>query len=143
MAGPVPTALGPFMFHSLSFGFKGLRRNLSTGWAEIATVGGLNRLQWTGGESDVVDIEGVVFPHEFGGLASLEGIRSAAVDGMVLPLVTLGGNVYGMHVIEGVSEDQSFHDATGLPRKDVFRIRLRRYAGGSFSPISIVKTLFG
>lgn len=138
-----PLALGPFMFHSLRFGFDGLRRNLSTRWADIPTVGGLNRLQWTGGEEDDVSIEGVVFPEEFGGLATLEGVRGAARTGMVLPLITLSGNVYGLHVIEGVSEDQSFHDALGLPRKDVFRLRLKAYTGGAFSPISIVATLFG
>lgn len=136
-------ALGPFMFQSLRFGFTGLSRELSTKWADIATVGGLNRLQWTGGDSDTVDIEGVLFPEEFGGLGTLEGVRGAATAGLVLPLVTLGGNVYGMHVIEGVSEDQSFHDRHGRPRKDVFRLRLKRYSGGAFSPISIVATLFG
>lgn len=139
----IPMALGPFMFHSLQFGYKGLRRNLSTRWADIQTVGGLNRLQWTGGDDDVVDIEGVIFPHEFGGLAVLEGIRGAAAQGTVLPLITLAGNVYGLHVIEGVSEDQSFHDAFGQPRQDAFRLRLKRYAGGGFSPISVVATLFG
>lgn len=139
----IPMALGPFMFHSLAFGYNGIRRDLTTQWADIATVGGLNRMQWTGGDDDVVTIEGVIFPHEFGGLAVLDGIRGAAVAGTVLPLITLGGNVYGMHVIEGVSEDQSYHDGLGQPRKDVFRLRLKRYTGGSFSPISIVQTLFG
>lgn len=139
----IPMALGPFMFHSLRFGYNGLRRNLSTRWADIQTVGGLNRLQWTGGDDDTVDIEGVIFPHEFGGLSVLEAVRSAAVAGTVLPLITLAGNVYGLHVIEGVSEDQSFHDALGRPRQDVFRLRLKRYNGGSFSPISIVSSLFG
>lgn len=103
----------------------------------------MNRIQWTGGDDDLVEIEGVIFPHEFGGLPSLEGIRSAAQSGLVLPLITLAGNVYGMHVIEGVSEDQSFHDRYGMPRKDVFRLQLKRYTGSGFSPISIVKTLFG
>lgn len=140
---PVPMALGPFMFHSLRFGFEGIRRDLSTRWADIMTVGGLNRLQWTGGDGDGVMIEGVVFPHEFGGLTVLEGVRGAAASGAVLPLITLGGNVYGMHVIEGVSEDQSFHDASGRPRMDVYRLRLRRYTGGSFSPISVVQSIFG
>lgn len=140
---PVPMALGPYMFHSLRFGFEGIRRDLSTRWADIATVGGLNRMQWTGGDDDRAVIAGVIFPHEFGGLATLEGVRGAAAAGAVLPLITLGGNVYGMHVIEGVSEDQSFHDATGRPRMDVFRIRLKRHMGGFASPISIVATLFG
>jgi phage protein U len=140
---PTPMALGPFMFESLDFGYDGVRRNLSTRWADIQTVGGLNRLQWTGGDDDTVDVEGVIFPHEFGGLATLEGVRGAAAAGTVLPLVTLGGNVYGLYVIEGVSEDQSFHDSNGRPRKDIFRIRLKRYTGGNFSPLSVVATLFG
>lgn len=139
----VPMAIGPFMFHSLRFGYNKLGRDLSTRWADIAVVGGLNRLQWTGGDDDTVHIEGVIFPEEFGGLAVLEGVRDAARSGLVLPLVTLAGNVYGMHVIEHVSEDQSFHDRLGLPRKDVFRMGLKRYEGGAFSPISIVQTLFG
>jgi phage protein U len=136
-------ALGPFMFESLSSGYSGVRRDLSTRWADIQTVGGLNRLQWTGGDDDTVEIEGVIFPHEFGGLAVLDGVRGAATSGTVVPLVTLGGNVYGLYVIEGVSEDQSYHDANGRPRKDVFRIRLKRYNGGNFSPVSIIETLFG
>jgi phage protein U len=139
----VPMALGPFMFHALRFGYRGMSRDLSTRWADIAVVGGLNRLQWTGGDSDGVQIEGVIFPEEFGGLATLEGVRGAAAAGLVLPLVTLAGNVFGLHVIEQVSEDQSFHDRLGRPRMDVFRIGLKRYTGGGFSPLSIVRTLFG
>lgn len=139
---PTPMALGPFMFESLSFGYTGIRRNLSTRWADIATVGGLNSLQWTGGDDDTVEIGGVIFPHEFGGLGNLEGLRGAAMSGAVLSLVSLGGNVYGMFVVEGVSEDQSYHDALGQPRKDVFRIRLKLYPGGSFSTVSVVATLF-
>ncbi len=139
----IPMCLGPFMFHSLRFGYRGLKRDLSTRWADINTVGGLNRLQWTGGDDDRTTIEGVLFPHEFGGLAVLEGLRGAATAGTVLPLITLAGNVYGMHVIESISEDQSYHTALGQPRMDVFRIQLKRYSGGSFSPISVIQSLFG
>lgn len=140
---PTPMALGPFAFESLSFGFYGVSRDLATPWASIQTVGGLDRLQWTGGESDKVTIVGVVFPEEFGGLDSLEGVRSAARSGAVVPLVTLGGNVYGLYVIEAVNEDQSYHDANGRPRRDVYSIDLKRYVGNSFSPISIIQSLFG
>lgn len=140
---PTPMALGPFAFHALRFGYRGIGRELSTRWAEIETVGGLNRLQWTGGESDGVSVSGVVFPHEFGGLSNLEGIRSAALSGAVLPLVTLGGNVFGMYIVERVSEDHAYHDASGRPRRDRYSIDLRRYIGGDFTPISIVQALFG
>lgn len=139
----VPMCLGPFMFHSLSFGYNGLRRDLSTKWADVQTVGGLNRLQWTGGDDDTTQIDGVLFPHEFGGLAVLEGLRSAALSGTVLPLLTLAGNVYGLHVIEGISEDQTYHSRFGQPQMDVFSIQLKSYTGGNFSPVSIVQSLFG
>ena len=100
---PTPMALGPFGFESLRFGYNGVSRELNTQWADVQTVGGLDQSQWMGGKSDDVRIEGVVFPEEFGGLDSLEGVRSAARSGAVLPLVTLGGNVFGMYFIEGVS----------------------------------------
>ncbi|MBX3597319.1 MAG: phage tail protein [Rhizobiaceae bacterium] len=67
----------------------------------------------------------------------------AAQRGVVLPLITLSGNVHGLHVIEAISEDQTFHDAFGRPRMDTYRISLKRYAGGGFSPIAIVASLFG
>lgn len=140
----IPMAFGPYMFHATRFGYNGLGRTLSTRWADIPTVGGLNSIQWTGGDDDAVMVEGVIFPKEFGGLAVLESIRGAAASGMVLPLITLAGNVYGMHVIEMVSEDQSFHDEFGMPRKNIFRLGLRHHPGGAgLSPISIVQTLFG
>lgn len=140
-----PMALGPFMFHALRFGYSGLSRDLSTRWASVAVAGGLDRLQWTGGDDEAVLIEGVSFPQEFGGLGTLEGLRGAAKAGLVLPLVTLAGNVHGLFVIEGVSEDQSFHDALGLPRKNVWRLRLKfDPAGLAQAPaLSIVRTLFG
>lgn len=46
-------------------------------------------------------------------------------------------------MIESVNEDQSYHDARGRPRKDVYSIDLKRYVGSSFSPISIIQSLFG
>ncbi|MCL7999176.1 phage tail protein [Brucella sp. 21LCYQ03] len=61
------------MFHPVNFGYKDLRRDLSTKWASVNTVGGLNRLQWTGGDEDTTSIEGVLFPHEFGGLSCFGG----------------------------------------------------------------------
>lgn len=139
----VPLTLGPYSFNSLSFGFTGLSRNLSTRWADVHIAGGLNRLQWTGGDSDTVSIDGVIFPEEFGGMETLEGLRAAALAGLALPLISLAGAVYGMHVIEGVDDDQSYHDANGLPRKNVYRLRLRYTPEDPGAAISIVSTIFG
>lgn len=139
----VPLTLGPYPFNALSFGFTGLSRNLSTRWASVQVAGGMDRLQWTGGDGDSVSIEGVIFPEEFGGMETLEGLRAAAMVGLALPLISLAGAVYGMHVIEGVEDDQSYHDVNGLPRKDIYRLRLRYTSDDPGAPISIVSTIFG
>ncbi len=67
MSGPVTMALGPFMFRSHGFGYTDVSRKLDTTWAEIETAGRLNALQWTGPRSEVVTINGVLFPAEWGG----------------------------------------------------------------------------
>lgn len=139
----VPMALGPFMFESLTFGFDGLQRTLDSRWAKSQVLGTMDLLHWTGGGGDTVSIGGVQFPEEFGGQYTLESLRAAAMAGLVLPLVTLAGTVYGLHVVTSVGEDQTYHDRNGLPRKNVFRISLDRFTGGAFSPVSVTQSLMG
>lgn len=140
MSGPVPMALGPFLFESHGFGFTDLTRKTDTTWAELETVGGLNALQWTGPRSEVVTINGVLFPQEFGGQASLKGVQLAAKSGMRLMLVSLGGAVFGNYAVQKVSEDRSFHDRYGTPGRNAFSIELKR-VGSGFSLLSILGVL--
>lgn len=144
MAGPVVLALGPFAFESHGFGFTDRRRSTGTRWAEIPVAGGLNPSQWTGGDGQIETIRGVVFPHEFGGLASLAGITQAAIDGRVLPLVSLSGdasNIFDMWFIEVIDEDHAFVDRYGRPMRDAYSIGLKAYQGGrgvGFDPLSVL-----
>lgn len=140
MSGPVPMALGPFLFKSHGFGFTDMSRKIDTSWAELETVGGLNALQWTGPRSDVVTINGVLFPKEFGGLASLTGIQLAAKNGVRLMLVSLGGAVFGNHAIQKISEDRSFIDRNGTPARDAYSIEMKR-VGSGFSLFSLLGAL--
>ena len=127
--GPSPMALGPFAFRALGFSYRDVSRELDTRWQEIEVCDRMNALQWTGPSSETLTIAGVLFPEEFGGLASLDGIRSAAKAGRPLMLVTRSGSVRGMHVIEGVSEDMSEHTRRALPRRNAYQISLKRYSG--------------
>jgi phage protein U len=123
-------ALGPFVFQAHGFGFTGLQRKLDTSWAELETVGRMNALQWTGPRSEAVTVSGVLFPLEFGGQRSLEGIRLAAVNGVPLMLVSLGGAVFGRYAVQGVEEDRAFHDRRGAPRRNAYSLQLRKLTGG-------------
>lgn len=142
MPGPVVATLGPFAFEAHGFGLTDVKRSLKTPWKSLNTAGGMNKMQWTGGDSETVTIRGVLFPHVWGGLASLEGIRDAAENGQPLPLVNLAGNIFGQHVVEGVDEDRTFLDASGQPMRDAYSLSLRRYVGGGFSPLSVLIGLF-
>ena len=131
-------ALGPFTFRALGFAFEGIGRDLDTSWAEIEVVDRFNALQFTGPNSDSLTISGVLFPEEFGGLSQLEGVRSAAIAGIPLMLVTLAGDVKGLHVIQSVGEDRTEHTRKALPRRNAYRIDLLRYTG----PVSAALSLF-
>lgn len=144
MSGPAIMALGPFQFQAHGFGFESLRKSLGTRWAEIPVAGGMNPSQWTGGDGQIQSIEGVVFPAAFGGLATLRGLSQAAIDGRVLPLVSLGGgaqNIFGMWFIEAINEDHGFVDRFGVPHRDAYALDIKAYqgaGGGAFNPLSIV-----
>lgn len=139
----IPMCLGPYMFHATNFGFNGLSRNVSTNWAEIEVVGGLNVAQWTGGQSDKISIKGVLFPEEFGGQATMGLLQRAAFSAMVLPLISLSGKVYGNFRIDSVDEEQGYHDHLGRARMNVYTIALTYHRGPPTSGLSIIDTLFG
>ena len=137
MAGPVTMALGPFKFQAHGFGYQGLQRKLDTTWAELETAGRLNALQWTGPGSESVTITGVLFPREFGGDSTLEGLRRAAMAGIPQMLVTSGGQVFGLQAIQKIDEDRGVHDRTGAPARNAWSIELKRMSAG-FSFLSLL-----
>ncbi|TRD16978.1 phage tail protein [Palleronia caenipelagi] len=130
MSGPVTMALGPFLFRAHGFGYAGVGRKLDTAWAEIEAAGRLNALQWTGPRSETVSITGVLFPQEFGGEGTLEGVRLAATSGVPLMLVSLGGKVFGRHAVQSLEEDRAYHDRTGAPGRNAFTLELKRLGAG-------------
>ena len=136
MPGPMSMALGPFLFEAHGFGYTDVTRKLDTSWAEIETAGRLNALQWTGPRSETVTINGVLFPQEFGGDGTLEGLRLAAKSGLPLMLVSVGGIVFGTHAVQKVDEDRAFHDRNGTPGRNAYAIEVKRIGIG-FSLLSL------
>lgn len=125
--GPTPIALGSYQFQALGFHMSDLSRELQTPWSEIDVAMRFDALHWTGPKSDSVTISGVLFPEEFGGMGSLHGIAASARAGRPLMLVTGAGDVGGRFVVISVSEDWSFIDDNGRPRRDAYKIQLKRY----------------
>ena len=133
-------ALAPFAFRAYGFGYTDLGRKVDVAWAELETVGRLNALQFTGPKSETVTISGVLFPKEFGGQNTLEGVRLAAKTGIPLMLVSLGGKVFGLHAIQKVEEDRTYHDRRGTPGRNAYSIELKRMSTG-FSLLSLLRSI--
>lgn len=131
MAGPKIMSLGFYQFEALGFSFTGRQRELDTTWVSVPVAGGFDRLQWTGGTGKSETIDGVIFD-QFGGQQSLEGIKQAATDGTPMPLISLAGapnNVFGLWVVERVSEAHEFITPEGRPLKNTYTISLKGYEG--------------
>lgn len=140
----VSMMLGAFAFQARdNLGYEGVGHRVQTPWADIAVAQTLNQQQWTGPTSEEITIKGVLFPLEYGGQSSLDGIIAAALSGMPMMLVSgddFEGVIHGTYTVQSVDEDRSYHTAAGTPRKNAYSITLKRYGqptGGSglFAPI--------
>lgn len=142
MAGPVTMMLGGFAFEAMGFGYDGLSRSVQTPWAEIDVAQGLDAQQWTGPKSDEITIKGVLFPAEFGGQASLDGLVAAALAGKKMMFVSgtaSAGLIHGWFTVQSVEEDRSFIDASGAARRNAYSIKIKRY-GDSSSLATLITT---
>ncbi|MEI4263903.1 phage tail protein [Roseovarius sp. D0-M9] len=57
-------------------------------------------------------------------------MRAQASLGIPLPLVSMGGRVIGIWVVEAVREGQRIFERGGAPLRQEFDIKMRRYDGG-------------
>lgn len=129
MTGVTSMMLGGYAFEALGFGYQNIKRKVNTPWVEISVGQALNPQQWTGPTSDEVTIQGVLFPEEFGGQSQLDGIIAAQLAGTEMMLVSgdaMEGVIRGVFTVQSVEEDQSFHDAKGVARRNAYSISLKR-----------------
>ncbi|MCM2434122.1 phage tail protein [Agrobacterium rosae] len=131
MSGNTSMMLGGFAFEAHGFGYQGVKRTVNTPWTEVAVAQTLNPQQWTGPTSDEVNIQGVLFPEEFGGQAQLDGLIAASLSGTPMMLVTgdaAEGVIHGTFTVQGIDEDRSFINARGAAARNAYSIKLKRQA---------------
>ena len=126
MAGPVTLILGAFAFEALGFSFIDLQTGVETPWAENQIAGGWDNLQWLGPGKATASIRGVLFPEHLGGEQNLSGTAALQAAGVPMPLISLGGQAFGLFVVERLSEDQSVFSGRGVARMNKYSISLRK-----------------
>jgi hypothetical protein len=119
-------ALGMFVFMRQTVPFQNLQRSADYRWSSNARVGKRDAFQFLGPGEEKITLTGELYPELTGGTLSMLALYKMADEGRAWPLISGIGMIYGMFVINNVSETGSVFFADGSPRKISFTLSLTR-----------------
>lgn len=82
--------------------------------------------QYLGPDNDSLTLSGVLLPEITGGRLSLLALEVMAEQGKAWPLIEGSGTIYGMYVIEGLSQTKTEFFDSGMPKRIEFTLTLKR-----------------
>lgn len=119
-------ALGLFVFRLPTTAYQELERKTTWRHAKQSRVGRRPARQFTGPDEDGFTLKGVLMPEIGGSSISLDTLRIMGDTGFAWPLIQGNGRVYGLYVIEDVTEGQSVLLPDGTPQRITFSVSLGR-----------------
>lgn len=119
-------ALGMFVFSLSTAAYQELQRQTEWRHASNSRIGAAPARQFTGRGDDSITLPGVILPELAGTALSLDALRQMANTGKAWPVVEGSGRIYGLWVIESLSETKTFFFRDGTPRRIEFIINLKR-----------------
>ena len=118
--------LGMFVFQLQTLPYQSLQRDVDYRWPSNSRVGQRPAMQFLGVNEEKIVLSGSLLPEITGGRMSLLALNLMADEGRAWPLLDGGGTIYGMFVINAVSETFSEFFADGTARKIDFTVSLTR-----------------
>jgi len=118
--------LGLFAFQLQTLPYQSLQRDVDYRWPVNNRIGLRPLPQFLGVNEEKITLSGVLLPEITGGKFSLLVLNLMADQGKVWPLLDGSGTIYGLFLINGVSETQTEFFANGLARKIEFTLTLTR-----------------
>lgn len=119
-------ALGMFIFMRQTLPYQSMQRDTDYRWSSNSRIGKREAFQFLGPGGDKITLSGTLYPELTGGRLSLSAVRLMADEGYAWPLLDGSGSIYGMYVIDSVSETGSVLFSDGTPRKIDFTLKLTR-----------------
>jgi phage protein U len=119
-------ALGIFVFGLDTVPYQQLQRQTTWRHPSNSRVGRRPARQFAGPGDDAITLSGTLYPELTGGKVSLALLRYMADSGKAWPLIEGTGYIYGLYVVEDVSETNSLFFSDGAARKIDFTIKLIR-----------------
>ena len=119
-------ALGMFVFSLSTAAYQELQRQTDWRHASNSRIGAAPARQFVGRGEDAITLPGVILPELAGSVLSLDALRLMANTGKAWPMVEGSGRIYGLWVIESLSETKTFFFRDGTPRRIEFTLSLKR-----------------
>ena len=118
--------LGFFVFQLQTVPYQSLQRDVDYRWPANNRVGLRPLPQFLGVNEEKITLSGVLMPEITGGKLSLMALNLMADEGKAWPLLEGSGTIYGMFVVNSVSETHTEFFSNGAPRKIEFTLTLTR-----------------
>lgn len=119
-------ALGFFVFMRQTLPFQNMQRDAEYRWPSNNRVGKRDAFQFLGVGEEKITLSGELYPELTGGRLTLTAVRQMAEEGRAWPLLAGNGLIYGMYVINSISETGAEFFSDGSPRKISFTLALTR-----------------
>ncbi|MBJ2247449.1 phage tail protein [Pseudomonas haemolytica] len=119
-------SLGMFVFSLSTLAYQELQRQTNWRHASNSRVGAPPALQFVGRGDDTITLPGIILPELAGSVLSLDALRLMANTGKAWPMVEGTGRIYGLWVIESLSETKTVFFRDGTPRRIEFTVTLKR-----------------
>jgi len=118
--------LGLFVFQLQTVPYQSLQRDVDYRWPANNRVGLRPLPQFLGVNEEKITLSGVLMPEITGGRLSLMALNLMADEGKAWPLLEGSGTIYGMFVVNSVSETHTEHFFNGAARRIEFTLTLTR-----------------
>lgn len=123
-------ALGMFVFSLHTAAYQEMQRQTDWRHPTSSRVGAQPGRQFLGRGEDAITLPGVILPELAGSTLSLDALRLMADTGKAWPLVEGTGRIYGLWIVESMSETRTLFFRDGTPRRIEFSLSLKRIDDG-------------
>ncbi|HCB1504104.1 TPA: phage tail protein [Citrobacter freundii] len=102
--------------------------NKTNSWRHVKNdrVGKSPRYQFIGADEEPFVLSGTLYPEISGGDVSLTTLETMAYTGRAWPLIEGTGKIYGMYVIDGLTQNRTEFFQDGKARKIDFTLSLKK-----------------
>ena len=123
-------ALGMFVFSLETLAYQEFQRQTDWRHGSTSRIGTNPARQYMGRGEDSITLPGVLLPGLAGSPLSLDTLRMMADTGKAWPLVQGDGRIFGLWVIESLSETRTLFFRDGAARRIEFNLKLSRIDDG-------------